>query len=624
VNKVKTVWHKIKKLPHFIIFPVKKILGFQKKEKKAKLQNGFDKKIVLQLRESRAPSLRQLKQLPKVLSKKDKKIIKISLLITVICLSIIITQAYFQFKKIVPSFGGEYREVLIGKIIAINPWVASENDVDADITSLVYSGLLKYNEDLELIPDLATSWEISPDQKTYTFHLRKDVEWHHCQKRNDCDQKFGADDIAFTIESIRDKELNSPLYRTFAGVIVEKIDESTVQFKLQEPFSPFLSTLTIGILPAHLWQETSLASIRLAPFSRKPVGTGPFKFKSLITDKSGNIKEYTLERNEEYYEKKPYLETISFEISPDFESAVEALKTKQVLGISYLPQDLHDEIVKIKDLQKHSFNMPQYTAVFFNQKKNENLKDTNLREALLKAVDKNKIIQDYLDGKAQTIDGPILPGFIGYHPDIKKFPYNTEEAEAALEKAGWKKVEGQDWRQADETSLEITLTTIDQKKNMDIAQFIKESWEKIGIKTNLHIVPSTGNKIIKDVIKPREYEALLYGQIIGSDPDPYAFWHSSQIEYPGLNLAIFAQKDADQVLEEARQTSDAERRSQKYVHFQNIMTAYIPALFLYNPTYTYIVDNKVQGIKHSRIFEPANRFIGIEDWYVKTKNVFRK
>lgn len=616
---------KIKRFFKSLLFWPKKLFKLTKKEKRAKKQNDFDKKIVVKLRESRFPNRKQLKQLPQVLSGKDKKIITITISIIVICLVFIGVRAYFQFRTTTPAYGGEYREALIGKVVSITPWLSPENDVDADITKLVYSGLLKYNKDLELVPDLATSWEISEDQKTYTFHLRKNVNWHNCEKRDDCDIKFGVDDIVFTIENIKDKELNAPHYRTFAGIQVEKVDEETVSFKLQEPFSPFLSTLTIGIMPAHLWQDVPLTSVKLASLSRKPIGTGPFQFDSLVANKNtGAIKEYGLKRNEDYYEKRPYLEKITFNITPDFITAIEAIKAKEVMGISYLPQDMHDELSKEKGVGQYTFNLPQYTAVFFNQRKNEILKDVKVKEALLKAVDKNKIVSDYLNNEAQVIDGPILPGYIGYHADIKKFPYNEDEAKQILDEAKWEIKEENEWRQKGEDTLEITLTTIDQKAHLDVAQFIKESWEKVGVKTNLNVVSAEGREIIKNVISPREYEALLFSEIIGPDPDPFAFWHSSQVEHPGLNLAMFAQKDADQVLEEARLTNDPERRSQKYVHFQNIMTAYVPALFLYNKTYTYIVSDKIHGIELSRIYGPADRLINIENWYIKTKKTFSK
>ena len=165
--------------------------------------------------------------------------------------------------------------------------------------------------------------------------------------------------------------------------------------------------------------------------------------------------------------------------------------------------------------------------------------------------------------------------------------------------------------------LTITLTTVNQPENTKAVELIKKAWEKIGVKVDLQIVE--GSRISREIIKPRNYQILLFGIIVGSNPDPYPFWHSSQVQDPGLNLSQLANREVDRLLENARKTLDQEEQRENYQRFQDILTSEIPAIFLYNPTYTYVVDKKIKGISVDRIITPADRFNNLEDWYVKTK-----
>ena len=168
--------------------------------------------------------------------------------------------------------------------------------------------------------------------------------------------------------------------------------------------------------------------------------------------------------------------------------------------------------------------------------------------------------------------------------------------------------------------LKIVLTTVDRLENIKVAQIIQKFWQDIGIKVDLKIIDP--KNIQEEAIETRDYEALFYGKNVGFDPDPYPFWHSSQASYPGLNLSLYSNKQADQLLEEARKNSDLKQRESKYFKFQDILIEDLPAIFLYNPTNTYIINKKIKGVDVAQIVNPADRFIDIKDWYVKTKRKF--
>ncbi|MFH1598574.1 MAG: ABC transporter substrate-binding protein [Patescibacteria group bacterium] len=579
-------------------------------------QTNLDKELVFSLAKGRWPSWGQMKFIPQYLSGLEKQVVRITGLVVVLAVIAFGISIYRQHVTTVAKEGGQYVEGLIGAPQFINPILAQVNDVDMDISRLVFSGLLKNDANQELVPDLAERFEISQDQKTFTFYLRQNVKWHD-------GVDFTVDDVIFTLQAIQDTEYNSPLITSFAGVGIERVDDHTLTLILDEPFAPFLSSLTFGILPVHVWNEIPPMNIQFTEYNKKPTGTGPYKFQQLARGAQGNIKSYTLSRNEDFYDQKPYIEEIVFRFYPDFESAVGAWNNNRVEGISYLPLEIKSLIKKEDNLNFHSMRLPQYTAIFFNQKNNTLLQSFEIREAMALAIDKAKIVSEALGNEGEIIHGPILPGFAGYHSDIKKYEFDPIRAQEILDEEGWELVEenGERIRRKDDSILEFVLTVVNQPEQMKAAEVLKSLWEKIGIKIEIHLM---NNQIVEnEVLKPRNYQILLFGEIVGMDPDPYPFWHSTQVEHPGLNLAQFKNKDADKLLEEARKSSVVDERTAKYKEFQDILADELPAIFLYNPFYTYSVSQKVKGIESIYITTPSDRFTNIQNWYIKTRRVWQ-
>lgn len=582
-----------------------------------KKQNSFDKQTVFDTKKSRFPSWKQLTCLKFVLSQKEKAILLVCLGLIIIGLSGWGTGFYLNHRELTARVGGEYTEGLVGSPHFLNPLLAQYNAVDQDMSSLIFSGLLKYNENLELVPDIASSYEVDGEEKLYTFHLRKDVAWHE-PKGIELEKKYlNADDIIFTIQSIQDPNFKSPLFISFKDVGVEKIDDYTVRFILNEPYTPFFGLLTTGILPQELWQDVPPMSANLAELNQKPVGTGPFQFQSLVKDKLGRIKSYNLVRNKNYYNQPPYLQKITFKFFSDTDQAFTALQNAEIEGLSYFSLQTKNKLYNEKSLEQHSLLLPQYTAVFFNQSKNELLKKLKFRQALAQAVNRSQIIDEVLDGSGQVVETPILPGLIGYNPDLKKLEYDPLSAQKLLDELEWLKDEETNFRKKGDQDVAVTLTTLDLPERIKTAEIIKEYWEAIGVKTE--IIASSAQNIQAEVIKERNYEALLHGQMVGADPDPFAFWHSSQTEDPGRNLAIFSNTDADKLIEEARQTTDLVIRKEKYQKFQDVIAEDLPAIFLYDPYYSYLLPKKIKGFDLDKVYYPSDRFTNIEKWYIKEK-----
>ncbi|MFA6296514.1 MAG: ABC transporter substrate-binding protein [Patescibacteria group bacterium] len=555
------------------------------------------------------PHFSQLKFLPKTLNKKEKIQSLVLIIILIFSLGFLGYQEYTKRIEVIAKDGGRYTEGVVGTPKFVNPLYSQTSDVDSDLTKLIYRGLMKYNANQELVPDLAESYEISKDKKIYTFKLKNNVKWHN-------NESFNADDVIFTVQAIKNPEYQSPLQINFEGVEVSKIDDFTVQFTLQkEKYSPFLTENTLfGIIPKKVWESIPPKN---APFSEQnlvPVGSGPFKFKEYKKDKtSGQIVSYTLEKFPDYYGKKPYLSEIIFKFYNDYPDLAKAYNKKQIDAISYIPIEEQQNIKK--EINSFNLNLPQYYAIFFNTDQNDALKYKPVRQALNFAIDRDKIVSEALNKQAILIDSPILPNYQEYNPDAKKYNFDLEKAKKTLKKGGWTK-QG-DYLAFEDTTLEITLTIINQPEFQKIAEIIKSNWESLGVKVNIEALEATD--LQSNYIRPRQYQALLYGQLLGHDPDPYPFWHSSQAKDPGLNLTSLQRDKIDKLLETARQQINPEERKKTYQKFQELLINEAPAIFLYSPTYLYGQNKKVKGFNQKFTFVPSDRFSDVENWYVKTK-----
>lgn len=636
------------------------------KEKKTKtVGDHLDKALIKNMSRGRWPTLAQARYLPRFLNRKEKNII--TSLLTLVVLTSLSWFVVFVITHhgTAPKDGGEYSEAIIGQPALINPVFAGVNDVDTDLTALIYSGLFRRGEDGKLTGDLATTYELSSDKKTYKINLRKDVKWSD-------NEPFTANDVMYTFDTILNPEVGSPLLTSFQGVEIAKIDDFAISFTLKEPFTPFLHSLTIGILPAHVWEGYAPNSIKLAKNNLQPTGTGPWIFSKLVKDDTGRIQSFTLTRNSNYYLKQPYLNTLVFKFFDDDQQAITALRQGDVAGVSFVPRDLKDKIGG-RSIAFYQAQLPQYTALFFNQQ-NSLIKNDTLRLALAKALDKNIILQESLNQEGDVIESPILKNFPGYDSATAKIDLDVDGANALLDKT-WSHLPPEDffnlrkeeilkdrsseWENVSSTPeivsstietvtkqvendirtsmhtdqtfyrkdkdgkiLSITITTADTPEYNKTANIIARMWRALGIETKIVVIPP--QQIVREALRNRSYQILLYGEIVGNDPDLYPFWHSSQVSYPGLNLSEFANRTADKLLEDARASDDQAIRADNYKKFQDILFKELPAIFLYTPNYTFAVNKQIKGVNIGNIASPSDRYNNLNNWYIKTKWVWKK
>ncbi len=504
----------------------------------------------------------------------------------------------------VPSYGGTLVEGDVGSPRFINPLLAI-SDADRDLSTLAYAGLMGLSGNGELVPVLAESYVVSSDSKTYTFTLRKNAKFSD-------GTPVTADDVVFTVQKAQDPALKSPKYADWSGVEVAAVDQRTVQFTLPKPYAPFLELTTLGILPSRLWANVSDEEFPFSTLETNPVGAGPFKIASISRDSSGLIGSVSLAANPDFVLGRPYLDAIRF----TFYSRAEDLSSALASGAIESAYDVS---------RKGALTAPyaRVFGVFWNPNENQVYARAEVRKALSLALDRQSIINTVFSGYATAIMGPVPPGGSVRQVAIPTLSNPTATAAGVLEAAGWTyDGSARVWKNtgAKQTLSSITLRTSNVPELKAVASAVKADWEKLGIPVTIELYEP--GDLSQNVIRPRKYEALLYGMVIDRDQDLYAFWDSQERNDPGLNIALYANKTIDSLLEDARGSADSSQRTTDLQKIEDLVAADYPAAFLYAPDFTYVVPGDLRGVELPQIIVPADRFATVASWYRLTDAVW--
>lgn len=553
----------------------------------------------------------------KTISKKEKMALVLALLIFLGSLIGWSLNHYFKSTKTVPDYGGEYTEGYVGKILYINPLLSQSNEIDAVLTDLIFSSLFKYDSQANITEDLVEKYEVKEDGKVYELKLKENIKWHD-------GAQFTAKDVVFTVDLIKNPAFRSSLrsaFETEEGEIeVEMQDDYSLKFILKEPYTPFLNNLTFGILPAHLFKDISPDNFLLNDLNIKPVGTGPFVFYDLEKDSRDNIISYQLIANENYYGERPYFEKLKMNFYSNEDELIEDYNNKEINGFGLTSYDKISQFEEKKDTRILKIRIPRYFAVFLNEKKSVPLADEKVRQALSLATNKNEIIEKIFHGYAEKINSPILNNFGKIQVNVGEDNYNPGEAKKLLEENGWEKVENSEFRKKDEEELKVNIITTQWPALEKAAEIIKNQWQAVGAKVETSSVGV--NEFQQNYIRPRDYEAVLFGQEYkGNSPDAYTFWHSGKQKDPGKNIALYENEEVDEILEKIRKTSDQGEIQKLYQEFTEKLKKDYPAIFLFSPNYVYITNKKIKGITEEAIVNLALHLSEVSSWHINTKRI---
>lgn len=509
----------------------------------------------------------------------------------------------------VPAYGGTIIEGDLGSPRYINPLLAL-TDADRDITALTYAGLMGFSANGKLSMVLAKKYTVSSNGKIYTFTLRKNARFSD-------GTPVTAADVVFTVQKAQDPALKSPWFQDWHGVIASAVNAYTVRFTLPQPYEPFLQNTTMGILPKYLWKNISDAQFPFSKLIVSPVGAGPFMVKRIVRDKnSGLILEYDVTASKNYVFGRPYLNGIDIRFYSNASNRNEALAQGKIESAYGVIGNNSDERVVVAPSSS-------VFGVFFNENKYPILVNKEIRKALSIAINRNALIHNVLNGNGFPIMGPVPPGMGVKQTAIPSGNKAIKNAANILEQAGWVyNGNAREWKNKNKklTFSSITVKTSNISFLHAISSVIRKDWQKLGISVNIELYES--GDLNQNVIRPRDYQALLFGVAINHGQDIYAFWDSSQRTNPGLNIALYANKTVDNLLEDARTTENPKKRTTDLNLIEKDISADYPAVFLYTPKFIYTVPNNLRGIALPVINTPSNRFATVAQWYTETNLIW--
>jgi len=516
----------------------------------------------------------------------------------------------------IPMKGGSLTEGVIGSPRFINPVLATSK-ADKDLSILIYSGLLKSTPQGGLTPNLAKSYEISEDGYVYTFKLKDDLKFHD-------GEKITTEDIEFTINTTQNDIIKSPKRANWDGVEIKRLNDEEIQFILPQPYSPFLENLTLGILPKHIWGEISPEQFAFSQFNITPIGSGPYKIKKVKRNSSGILESYYLEAFKNYSLNVPYISELIIKFYSNEKALINTYNKNNVENINSISPDNIKDLELGKDSEILSTPLPRIFGVFFNQNENAVFTNKEVRVALNRAINKKQIINEILQGYGIDIDSPVPANSIFYVPNYDEQDKGMESAKNILEENGWSLNEDNILEKTvkKKTSLlSFSISTANTPELKAVAELLKLKWEELGAEVQLKIYEI--GDLNQNVIRPRQYDSILFGEVTGQSMDLFAFWHSSQRNDPGLNISMYTNIDVDNLLEEIKVTNDTSEQKIKFKNFQKEIYADIPAVFLYSPYFVYISSNKIKNNLIDYITIPSERFLDINNWYIKTDKVWK-
>lgn len=502
-----------------------------------------------------------------------------------------------RFLTSVPSYGGAIAEGIIGTPRFINPVLAT-SEQDEDLTSLVYAGLTKKDTNGNTLLDMAESITESEDGLRYTVVLKSDIQFHD-------GTPLTTDDVIYTVNLIQNPNIKSPHRIKWEGISIERISDKELVFSLKKPYPLFMDILTVGIIPKNIWKNLTDEQFSLSDYNIHAIGSGPYAIED-IKSTSGIPYQFVLNAHEDYTLGRPYIDTITITTYQSERYALAAFDSgdiSRIHGIS--PNQVAS--LEVDPSQIHTSLLPRTFTVFFNPNKATVLSEKKVRQALSLAINKDAIVETVLRNYGKALSAPFP-----FDEEIATSTYNVEQAKVLLAES----------KTGSKDTITITLATANTEEMRAVADMIKANWEAVGVTTTLAVYEVSD--LNQSVIKDRNFEALLFGSITETPADLYAFWHSSQRNYPGLNISSYVSNELDKNLETLRTDSDPVARGDAYEEVKQEFKDEVPGIFLFAPSLIYITKDKATTFLPNVSFTNSSRFTLVETWYRYSEKIWPK
>lgn len=497
---------------------------------------------------------------------------------------------------VVPAAGGSYTEGILGQPAHINPVTAS-TEADKSLVRLIFSNL----------SDISDKIAADKTGKNWDIRLKENIHWSD-------GEKLTSDDVIFTIQKIQDPDSGSPLSSSWQGVGVNRISELELQITLGSPYSFFEQNLKeLYVVPKHLFAEAAVGNWNLSKYYLQPVGSGPYSFDSYEVRDDGFITAYHLKPNKTYFASRPLISEFSFKFFKNTPDLIGNFNSGQIDGFA-LDSGQADGIKR--PYEKHDFLLSSYYAVFFNQSHNITLQDKKVRQSLSIAIDRKNLVDEILNGNGEERFGPFSPSVL---QNIQTDNFSADTANQILNDDGWTMGDSRVRQKSIKNSkipLEFRLLVPQIPFLEKTAEKLQNYWGALGVKTDIATLPI--EEISGDAVKNRDYDAILFGNMLNPSGDLFAFWHSSQKLYPGLNLSLYGNKQADNLITSINQSIDDSKMASDVQSLEDIISGDYPAAFLYSPYYSYFSRKDLQGVQSGLINEQADRLDNVDGWYLKT------
>ena len=498
----------------------------------------------------------------------------------------------------VAAYGDTFIEASIGEPSNLLPVLASDS-ASSDISALVYNGLIRYDKNLNLEGELAESWEISEDNLTITFHLRKNVRWHD-------GAPFTSADVLYTYQLYTDPKTPTAYAESYRQVAqAEAPDPHVFKVTYDKPYAPALASWGVSILPRHLLAGTEITKSSL---SRKPIGTGPYRF---VDWKPGES--LVLEANPDYFEGAPYIRRMLYRVIPDLSTQFLELQSGGLDFMGLTPiqyQTQTDTLAFKRRFNKYRYLAFGYSYLGYNLKR-PLFQDKRVRQAIAHAIDKQELIDGVLLGLGQAATGPYKPDTWVYNPQVKRYPHDPARARELLAEVGWRDSDGDGVLDREGRKFSFTIVT-NQGNDLRVksAEIIQRRLQEVGIEVRIRVIEWAS--FLKEFINPGNFDATILGWTGGPEPDQYNIWHSSKTGPRELNFIGFNNPEVDDLLERGRRTFDQAERKAIYDRFQEVLAEEQPYTFLYVSDALPVVARRFRGVEPS----PAGIRHNFIEWYV--------